>query len=138
MDCSKLARLGPQGDNMAKIGWFLNKLRDPAFVDRPSEDNPQYQEELDSVVPPTPAAPQNPAERPLNQNAVKQMAGQLWGEGFGGDTLENPDAMNNPLSQERFPRAKKFQYNVKMRGEQQAPERGLKPLPSLVGGDNGY
>ena len=127
---------------MADIRWFIDKMRDPRWVDRVEE--PQEEEEVDSVIPPGGVAgapaptPPSPQEVPLNPNAVTAMASQMWNEG--GEQmppLENPAAAENPLSQNKFPMGKKLQMGVNMRNRSKK-DFGLEPTPSFLGGGKQY
>jgi len=119
---------------MARLKWFLDKLRIPEYVDRVSDDPvvPEEEEEIDSIVPQAPQQPQDPANRPLNNQALDDMANQMWGEGF--DTLQNPEGAVRP-GVEQFPMSNKLRYNAKMR--RKTEEQDLEPLPPLMGGAYG-
>jgi hypothetical protein len=110
---------------MQTVKWFIDKLKDPSWVDRPEEDLPDWlQEDRNTPVIPRPGGPVPPPQ-PAPVDMTKDQMPGLLGEGM--DSMKEPVGEENQEGSMVTPFSKKMRYMANMRGKQT-------PNTSFLGG----
>ena len=100
---------------MQTVEWFINKLKDPEWVDRPEEPLPDWLQE-DGNTPVIPRPGNQPPPGPAPVDMTKDQMPGILGEGM--DASKEQVGEENQEGSMLTPFSKKMRYMANMRGKQ--------------------